>query len=83
MYFMLEIFYRQQGSSLVATSSAVGCPGCVTVTIGEGTTGEVGLNLAGQYRTFCATSDDGKAIAKGQTVHVVRTLGSQLIVERR
>lgn len=82
VYGILEVFYTQQSSSLVATSSAVGCTGSVTVSIGEGATGEVGLNLEGQYRTFSATSGDGKPIAKGQTVQVVRTLGSHLVVER-
>ena len=82
VYGILEIFYTQQSSSLVATSSAVGCSGSVTVSIGEGAVGEVGINLEGQYRTFSATSGDGKPIAKGQTVQVVRTLGSHLVVER-
>lgn len=82
VYGILEIFYTQQSSSLVPTSSAVGCSGAVTVSIGEGATGEVGLYLEGQYRTFCATSGDGKPIAKGQTVQVVRTLGSHVVVER-
>ena len=82
VYGILEIFYTQQSSSLVPTSSAVGCSGSVTVSIGEGAPGEVGLTLEGQYRTFSATSGDGKAIPKGQTVQVVRTLGSHLVVER-
>ena len=82
VYGILEIFYTQQSTSLVATSSAVGCTGAVTVSIGESALGEVGLYLEGQYRTFSATSGDGKPIAKGQTVQVVRTVGSHLVVER-
>jgi len=82
MYLVMGLFYRQQASSLTPTSAAVGCSGTVTVTIGEGEAGEIGLTLEGQYRTFSATSADGKAVAKGQAVRVVRTLGSHLVVER-
>jgi membrane-bound ClpP family serine protease len=81
MYFILELFYNQQSSSLVATSAAVGCTGAVTVSIGEGAPGEVGLFLEGQYRTFSATSNDGRPIAKGQSIMVVRNVGSHLVVE--
>jgi membrane-bound ClpP family serine protease len=81
MYFILEMFYSQQSSSLVATNSAVGCTGAVTVTIGDGEPGEVGLYLEGQYRTFSATSENGKPIAKGKNVLVVKTVGSHLVVE--
>lgn len=81
MYFILEIFYSQQSTSLVETSAAVGCTGAVTVSIAEGETGEVGLYLEGVYRTFSATSQDGKAIPKGKTVVIVKTVGSHLVVE--
>jgi len=81
MYFVLEIFYSQQSTSLVSTSSAVGCTGAVTVTIGDGTPGEVGVYLEGQYRTFSATSQDGKAIPKGKSVLIVKNVGSHLVVE--
>jgi membrane protein implicated in regulation of membrane protease activity len=82
MYLVLAIFYRQQASSLVPTSSAVGCTGTVTVSIGENAMGEVGVHVQGQYATYLASSTDGSPIAKGQAVRVVRTLGSQLVVEK-
>lgn len=81
IYLILGVFYREQSTSLVATSAAVGCTGAVTVSIGEGAAGEVGLYMEGQYRNFSASSLDGKSIAKGQIVRVVKTLGSHLIVE--
>ncbi len=81
MYFVLEIFYSQQSTSLVSTSEAVGCSGAVTVGIGAGETGEVGLYLEGQYRTFSATSQDGQPIPKGKSVTVVKTVGSHLVVQ--
>ncbi len=82
MYLVLELFYSQQSSSLVPTSAAIGCNGAVTVSIGDGAPGEVGLYLEGQYRTFSATSVDGKAVPKGQAVTVVKNLGSHLVVEK-
>lgn len=82
MYLVLGLFYSQQSSSLVPTSAAIGCTGSVTVTIGHDTPGEVGLSLEGQYRTFSATSADGQEIPKGQTVTVVKNLGSHLVVEK-
>ncbi len=82
MYLVLELFYSQQSTSLVATSAAIGCTGAVTVSIGDGSPGEIGLYLEGQYRTFSATSADGKALPKGQSVTVVKNLGSHLVVEK-
>ena len=82
MYLVLLLFFKQQASSLIPTEAAVGCRGAVTVSIGDGTPGEIGLSVEGQYRTFLATSQDGKAIPKGQTVRVVKMLGGQLVVER-
>jgi len=82
MYAILNIFYKQQASSLVPTCSAVGRSGTVTVSIGANSLGEVGLDLEGQYATCVARSKDGSAIAKGSSVRVVKTLGSQLVVEQ-
>jgi membrane-bound ClpP family serine protease len=82
MYLVLGLFYRQQASSLVSASSATGNSGTVTVTIGEGSVGEVSLCVEGQYNTYSAVALDGQSIAKGQVVRVVRTMGSQLVVEK-
>lgn len=82
MLLVVNVFYRQQASSLVPTSSAVGHTGNVTVSIAEGSTGEVSVSVDGQYCTYSATSSDGNPIAKGQSVRVVKTLGSHLIVEK-
>jgi membrane-bound ClpP family serine protease len=81
MYLMLELFYSHQSTSLVSTTSAIGCSGAVTVSIGEGTVGEVGLYLEGQYRTFSATAQDGKPIPKGKNILVLKTVGSHLVVQ--
>ena len=80
MYWLLNVFLSQQASSLVSTSSAVGRPGTVTVSIGTDSLGEVGIDLDGNYTTCAAQSESGGPIPKGRTVRVVRTLGSALVV---
>jgi membrane protein implicated in regulation of membrane protease activity len=82
MYLVLAVFYKQQATSLVMTSSAVGCVGKVTTTIEDKGQGEVGIQVDGNYMTYLASSENGAEIPRGQTVRVVRTMGSQLIVEK-
>jgi membrane protein implicated in regulation of membrane protease activity len=81
MYLVLGLFFKQQASSLIPTSSALGCSGRVTVSIPPDGQGEVGLQVDGQYCSYLASSAYG-AIPKGQAVRVVKTLGSQIIVEK-
>ena len=81
MYFVLDIVYRQQSSSLVETSSAIGQTGTVTVSIDANAVGEVGVDVAGRYMTYLAKGATAKAIPKGATVKVVNVVGSELIVE--
>ncbi len=78
---ILDFLYKQQASSLVPTDAAVGRTGTVTVSIPSTGQGEVGLQVNGQYCTYSASSTGGE-IPKGQMVRVVRTLGSQLVVEK-
>lgn len=81
MYFVLGLIYRQQASSIVPVSSAVGQTGIVQTGIAPGALGEVSLNVAGQYMTYLAKSTAPKEIPKGRTVKVVGFVGSQLVVE--
>ena len=81
MYFVLDIVYKQQASSLVETTSAVGQKGTVTVSIDSNAVGEVGVEVSGRYMTYLAKSSTSKAIPKGATVKVVNVVGSELIVE--
>jgi membrane-bound ClpP family serine protease len=81
MYLILNLIYRQQASSLIQTSSAIGELGVVQTSIGADTAGEVSLNVGGQYLTFIAKSVGGKPVSKGRTVKVVKTVGSELLVE--
>ena len=81
MYFVLSLIYRQQSSSLVQTSSAVGQTGIVQTGIGENAAGEISLSIGGQYLMYIAKSSTGKAIPKGHTVKVVGVVGSELVVD--
>lgn len=81
MYFLLDIIYKQQASSLVQTSSAIGQTAIVQTGIAAGGFGEVSLNVAGQYMTYLAKSAGDKDIPKGKTVKVVGIVGSDLVVE--
>jgi membrane protein implicated in regulation of membrane protease activity len=82
MYLVVGVFYSQQASSLIPTSAAVGCTGAVTVSIGAGQIGEVGVSVESQYGTYSASSLDGNPIPKGQIVRVVKARGSHLVVEK-
>lgn len=81
MYLVLSIIYKQQSTSLVQTSSAMGQTGIVQTGISGGKLGEVSLNVGGQYMTYLAKSSSGQEIPKGATVRVVGLIGSQLVVE--
>jgi membrane-bound ClpP family serine protease len=81
MYLILSIIYKQQASSLVQTSSAIGQTGIVQTGIAGDKLGEVSLNVGGQYMTYLAKSSTGREIPKGRTVKVVSLIGSQLVVE--
>jgi membrane protein implicated in regulation of membrane protease activity len=81
MYFLLGLIYKQQASSIVPTSSAVGQTGIVQTGIAPGALGEVSLNVGGQYMTYLAKSTAATEIPKGRSVKVVSLIGSQLVVE--
>lgn len=80
MYGILRLLYKQQSDSLVSTTEAIGKTGVVTVEIGENTVGTVDVMVAGQYRNYLARTSRGE-ILKGREVRVVRTNGSELVVE--
>ncbi len=81
MYQMMNLIYKQQASSLVATETTLGKTGLVTTAIDANGIGEVSLTIEGQYKTYLAKSARGKAIAKGSTIKIVSVVGSQLVVE--
>jgi membrane protein implicated in regulation of membrane protease activity len=81
MYLVMRLIYGQQSTSIIATESAVGHVGTVTVSIASDGLGEVDLDLHGQHRSFLARAAAPITIARGRQVTVVRTVGSQLVVE--
>jgi membrane protein implicated in regulation of membrane protease activity len=82
MYTILAVLSRQQSSSIIATSTVVGCTGTVTVPIGAEDVGEIGVTMQGQYMNYSARSNNREPIAKGQSVRVVSVTGTQLMVEK-
>ena len=76
MYLVLRLIYGQQASSLVATDSLKGQTGTVTAGIEKDAVGEVTV----LSRPYLARSKDGNPIKRGQTVSVVASVGSELIV---
>lgn len=81
MYLLLRVMYSQQSNSLVSTEQAVGKTGIVSVEVGETSVGSVEIMLAGQSRDYLARSSAGVKIPKGSEVKVVRTSGSEVVVE--
>jgi membrane protein implicated in regulation of membrane protease activity len=79
-YAMMAILYKQQATSIVQTSSALGKVANVVVAIPASGSGEVGLDVQGQYRTYLARSRRGD-IPKGSRVKVIEHQGGELIVE--
>jgi len=81
MFWLLEFFAKQQANSLITTSTLVGKFGTVEVPIQGTQPGEVSVVYGERYGTYIATSRDGKSIAKGRSVRIVATVGSNLTVE--
>ncbi len=80
MYGVLRLLYSQQSDSLVSTDKALGKTGVVRVELGEQSIGSVDIMLEGQNRNYLARSSKG-IIPKGSEVKVLRTNGSELVVE--
>ena len=80
-YGMLTLIYKQQASSLIDTNNAIGRTAQVLTAIPPNGTGEVGLEVQGQYQTYLARGRSGDAISKGSRVTVVENQAGQLVVE--
>lgn len=79
-YAFFSLAYKQQATSIIQTSTAVGRVANVLVAIPANGSGEIGLDVQGQYRTYLARSR-GVEIAKGMRVKVIENQGGDLIVE--
>lgn len=79
----IRAFYRQQASSLQPSEAVVGAVATVITSIPpDGGAGEVEFVTGGVHMTRPATSADGTAFGRGQTVRVARTAGHAVVVER-
>jgi membrane protein implicated in regulation of membrane protease activity len=79
-YAFFSLAYKQQATSVIQTSTAVGRVANVLIAIPANGSGEIGLDVQGQYRTYLARSR-GVDIPKGVRVKVVDNQGGDLIVE--
>ena len=80
-YVFVAFFYREQASSAPVADDYIEMEGRVSATIPENGTGEVTLAVKEQLRAVFARSADGKAIADGRAVRIVRMSGGTAIVE--
>ncbi len=81
-WWLLNAVNRQTASTDTVVSSLRGRIGEVTVTIPDGSVGEVLISSVSGTRQMIARSVDGSRIPAGTTVRVVETHGPVLLVER-
>ncbi len=80
--FYSRVLIGSQGSTIVQRAEIVGAQGEVTVSIGEAAPGQVSYVTKAGRMSSMARSVDGSAIPRGEYVRIVRTVGSQVMVER-
>jgi membrane protein implicated in regulation of membrane protease activity len=78
--FSSQFLVRSQASSELHQGELIGIEAEVTVPIGEGSLGQVTYLTKSGRMSSIARSVDGKPIARGQSVTVVRTIGPQVLV---
>jgi len=81
MYLVLKLMYGQQATSLVSTGTLVGKTGTVTIGIDAGAVGQVVVRVGTEAPIYLARTSSGKSIAKGKTVRVIATSGSEVVVD--
>jgi membrane-bound ClpP family serine protease len=79
---LIHFFMRQQASSTVQEEDMVGLPGAVTVAIPSNGLGQVVLEVKGRRLFPSARATTDTSIEEGAQVRVVRSAGSQVVVER-
>jgi membrane protein implicated in regulation of membrane protease activity len=79
---LIHFFMRQQASSTVQEDDMVGQLGSVTVAIPPNGIGQVVLEVKGRRVFPSARATTAAAIDEGVQVKVVRSSGSQVVVER-
>src|ERR1017187_4354740 len=79
---LIHFFMHQQASSTVAEEEMVGLLGAVTVPIPSNGLGQVVLEVKGRRVFPSARATTAVAIEEGAQVKIVRSAGSQVVVER-
>jgi membrane protein implicated in regulation of membrane protease activity len=79
--FYSQFLIRSQGSSEVKASELISLPAEVTVPIAEGATGQVAYSTKAGRMLSMARAVDGKEIARGQLVKIVRVVGHIVLVK--
>jgi membrane protein implicated in regulation of membrane protease activity len=79
--FVSQFLVRSQASSELHRSELIGMEAEVTVPIGENATGQVTYVTKSGRMSSMARSVDGRPIARGQLVVIVRTSGPQVLVK--
>jgi membrane protein implicated in regulation of membrane protease activity len=80
LYLIVKVLYKQQASSNVNMADLVGQIGTLSVAIPSGGVGQILLTFKGSSVSQMARSEDGTAIASGQTVIVKQVVGDNVIV---
>jgi len=80
-YGIIEIFFRQQATSMVSPADYVGLTARVTGSIPAGGTGEVSVTVRDQLRSVLAVSADGTAIPEGRAVVIVSDAAGTVTVK--
>jgi membrane protein implicated in regulation of membrane protease activity len=78
--FYSQVLIRSQGSSEVSRGELIGLEAEVTVPIGESSPGQISYETKAGRMTSIARSVDGREIARGRFVRIVRFIGSQALV---
>ena len=77
---LFAFFDKLQSSGMIEKSSAVDCTGEVYLTIPAGGTGKVLISVQSRLREYEAVAVDGRSIATGTRIKVVRVSGATLVV---
>jgi membrane protein implicated in regulation of membrane protease activity len=81
MYGIMLLFTEQQASSVISSEALLGCAGTVLVPIDKEGMGEIGVSVAGEYRTFAARTQSPGPLPKGHAVRIVGVTGSIVTVD--
>lgn len=80
-WWLMNVAFKQQASSLVTSADLIGKTGIVNVPMLGGNLGEVSLEVKGQRKAYQAKSKDGLDIKENASVKIVADMGVFIVVE--